>query len=234
MNLEELKMKFWNQIINNNFNVSQAKEDLILQGMIDDLERKQENKEKEKGKQLSLFDYTYVSDEKIEVINDDMNNNLEDNKEEKIIDRSNWGVSLFKVYGYKENLDEKFAEYNLGNSFGVVPLSKKGKEVAFGVICNATSLKKSNINNLIYLEKPNNIFAIPLDYIFTMDQNSFKDETFYKKSFNEKLNVDDKFKHKTMNQLVKSFINENTKVHNLDVIQKNIDNDKKLNEGRER
>ncbi|UWV83743.1 hypothetical protein [Mycoplasmopsis felis] len=153
MNLEELKMKFWNQIINNNFNVSQAKEDLILQGMIDDLERKQENKEKEKGKQLSLFDYTYVSDEKIEVINDDMNNNLEDNKEEKIIDRSNWGVSLFKVYGYKENLDEKFAEYNLGNSFGVVPLSKKGKEVAFGVICNATSLKKSNINNLIYLEK---------------------------------------------------------------------------------
>ncbi|UWW00729.1 hypothetical protein NW064_06085 [Mycoplasmopsis felis] len=67
-----------------------------------------------------------------------------------------------------------------------------------------------------------------------MDQNSFKDETFYKKSFNEKLNVDDKFKHKTTNQLVKSFINENTKVHNLDVIQKNIDNDKKLNEGRER
>ncbi|WP_322900593.1 hypothetical protein [Mycoplasmopsis felis] len=37
MNIEELKMKFWNQIINNNFNVSQAKEDLILQGMIDDL-----------------------------------------------------------------------------------------------------------------------------------------------------------------------------------------------------
>ncbi|WXA51851.1 hypothetical protein RRG58_07875 [Mycoplasmopsis cynos] len=194
----------------------------------------EENKEKEKGKQLSLFDDSFVSDEKIEVINEGINNNLEDNKEEKIIDRSNWGVSLFKVYGYKENLDEKFAEYNLGNPFGVVPLSKKGKEVAFGVICNATSLKKSNINNLIYLEKPNNIFAIPLDYIFTMDQNSFKDETFYKKSFNEKLNVDDKFKHKTMNQLVKSFINENTKVHNLDVIQKDIDNDKKLNEGRER
>ncbi|UWV78140.1 hypothetical protein NWE59_04255 [Mycoplasmopsis felis] len=39
---------------------------------------------------------------------------------------------------------------------------------------------------------------------------------------------------KPFNQLVKSFINENTKVHNLDVIQKNIDNDKKLNEGRER
>ncbi|WP_416322101.1 hypothetical protein [Mycoplasmopsis felis] len=194
----------------------------------------EDNKEKETGKQLSLFDDSYVSDERIEVINDDMNNNLEENSEEKTIDRSNWGVSLFKVYGYKENLDEKFAEYNLGNPFGVVPLSKKGNEVAFGVICNAISLKKSNINNLIYLEKPNNIFAIPLDYIFTMDENSFKDETFYKKSFNEKLNVDDKFKHKTMNQLVKSFINENTKVHNLDVIQKDIDNDKKLNEGRER
>ncbi|WXA52005.1 hypothetical protein RRG58_07200 [Mycoplasmopsis cynos] len=33
MNLEELKIKFWNQIVNNDFNVSQAKEDLILQGM---------------------------------------------------------------------------------------------------------------------------------------------------------------------------------------------------------
>ncbi|WP_322935181.1 hypothetical protein RRG40_04480 [Mycoplasmopsis felis] len=43
MNLEELKIKFWNQIVNNDFNVSQAKEDLILQGMIDDLETKQEN-----------------------------------------------------------------------------------------------------------------------------------------------------------------------------------------------
>ncbi|MCU9931591.1 hypothetical protein NW733_02640 [Mycoplasmopsis felis] len=162
MNIEELKSKFWNKIINNDFNVSQAKEDLILQGMIDDLEKfeninlfegLEENKEKETGKQLSLFDDSFVSDEKIEVINEDINNNLEDNKEGKIIDRSNWGVSLFKVYGYKENLDEKFAEYNLGNPFGVVPLSKKGKEVAFGVICNATSLKKSNINNLIYLEK---------------------------------------------------------------------------------
>ncbi|WAM02279.1 hypothetical protein ONA02_06940 [Mycoplasmopsis felis] len=32
MNIEELKSKFWNKIINNDFNVSQAKEDLILQG----------------------------------------------------------------------------------------------------------------------------------------------------------------------------------------------------------
>ncbi|WXA52449.1 hypothetical protein RRG58_05530 [Mycoplasmopsis cynos] len=33
MDLKELKIKFWNQIVNNDFNVSQAKEDFILQGM---------------------------------------------------------------------------------------------------------------------------------------------------------------------------------------------------------
>ncbi|MEI2461940.1 hypothetical protein RRG54_00965 [Mycoplasmopsis felis] len=43
----------------------------------------EENKEKETGKQLSLFDDSFVSDEKIEVINEDINNNLEDNEKDK-------------------------------------------------------------------------------------------------------------------------------------------------------
>ncbi|UWV79637.1 hypothetical protein NW072_00145 [Mycoplasmopsis felis] len=89
----------------------------------------EENKEKETGKQLSLFDDAYVSDEKIEVINDNMNNNLEENKEEKTIDRSNWGVSLFKVYGYMKNLDEKFAEYNLGIHLVLSLYLKKEKKL---------------------------------------------------------------------------------------------------------
>ncbi|MEI2462021.1 hypothetical protein RRG54_01400 [Mycoplasmopsis felis] len=48
-------MKFWNEIVNNDFNVSQTKKDLILQGMIDDLEIKQENLIKEAKQNIDLM-----------------------------------------------------------------------------------------------------------------------------------------------------------------------------------
>ncbi|MEI2462621.1 hypothetical protein RRG54_04585 [Mycoplasmopsis felis] len=79
MDLKELKMKFWNQIVNNDFNVSQAKEDLILQGMIDDLEIKQENLIKE-AKQKNIDPQIAISNkfgEFLETINDINEVNLE-------------------------------------------------------------------------------------------------------------------------------------------------------------